>query len=276
MQNTSDPAAYQNVKQERAGAIASDSLAAESTRSGGGFSTNLGSEPLSVKGSSSNFANTETSGATRLPPAANAAERDDKGTAEESPHTTSGPGGQKYPEGAGGQGEFPGAHNADGYSGGSTRAKQELASKIEQHTHQHQNPAPTIDDQEGEIAKDAPSRSYDTNMGNRSDNAREKASEGNSEDNVPADAAPSYVRNAASDQVGSIKPKGKNITEGGFDDDADKNVSFTSDIGSENDPGRAAESVFQKQAQKVAGGGPTQTKITNDGQYAVLDEEQGL
>lgn len=114
-------------------------------------------------------------------------------------------------------------------------------------------------------------------MGSTSGKASEKASEGNSEDSVPADVAPSYVTNVASDQVRNTKPKGKNITEGGFDDDAGKNASFTSDIGDENDPGRAAESAFQKRTQKVAGGGgPTQTEITNDGQYAVLDEEQRL
>ena len=32
----------------------------------------------------------------------------------------------KYAEGVGGQGQFPGQHNADGYTGGPTRAKQEL------------------------------------------------------------------------------------------------------------------------------------------------------
>lgn len=40
-----------------------------------------------------------------------------------------------------------------------------------------------------------------------------------------------------------MKPKGKNLQEGGFSSDA-PNSSFNSDIGSRNDPGRAAEQSF--------------------------------
>ena len=47
-QNTSDPERYQNPIKEGAGAVASDSLAAESARSGGGFSSNRNSEPVST------------------------------------------------------------------------------------------------------------------------------------------------------------------------------------------------------------------------------------
>jgi hypothetical protein len=67
--------------QEGAGAVASDSLAAESTREGGGFSSNKNSEPLGVSGANSTFANTNTSGATTLSPAINSEARDiDSGT----------------------------------------------------------------------------------------------------------------------------------------------------------------------------------------------------
>jgi len=61
--------------QEGAGFVASDSLAAESHRSGGGFSLNRNSEPLGVSGSSSTFANTNVSGAKRLEPASDAEAR---------------------------------------------------------------------------------------------------------------------------------------------------------------------------------------------------------
>ncbi|ESZ90479.1 hypothetical protein SBOR_9139 [Sclerotinia borealis F-4128] len=64
-----------SIIKEGAGAVASDSLAAESTRSGGGFAENRDGEPLGVAGSNSTFANTNTSGATRLDPASDAEAR---------------------------------------------------------------------------------------------------------------------------------------------------------------------------------------------------------
>ncbi len=62
---------------EGAGPVASDSLAAESTRANGAFSENRNSEPQGVSGSNSTFANTDTSGATTLDPAADAEARGD-------------------------------------------------------------------------------------------------------------------------------------------------------------------------------------------------------
>jgi hypothetical protein len=55
--------------------VAADSLAAESTKSGGGFSENRDSEPLKVSGSNSTLANTDTSAADRLEPAPNSEAR---------------------------------------------------------------------------------------------------------------------------------------------------------------------------------------------------------
>jgi len=63
--------------EEGAGAIASDSLAAESTRDGGDFAENRGSEPLGVKGANSTFANENTSGAETLEPSDSKASRTD-------------------------------------------------------------------------------------------------------------------------------------------------------------------------------------------------------
>ncbi|RDW82180.1 hypothetical protein BP6252_03292 [Coleophoma cylindrospora] len=74
---TTDPASVNNPILESAGAVASDSLAAESDRAGGGFSENRNSEALGVQGSNSTFANTNTSGATKLDPARDAESRED-------------------------------------------------------------------------------------------------------------------------------------------------------------------------------------------------------
>ncbi|KAL9632295.1 MAG: hypothetical protein Q9164_005409 [Protoblastenia rupestris] len=110
MKNTSDPERYTNPTEEGAGAVASDSLAAESARSGGKFSENRDSEPLAVKGSNSTFDNTDTSGAITLPPASDARSRDEA--------TNESSSGEKYAEGAGGQGQFSGTHSEQGYVGG--------------------------------------------------------------------------------------------------------------------------------------------------------------
>lgn len=59
-----------------------------------------------------------------------------------------------------------------------------------------------------------------------------------------AGTAPGYATGVATN-LGSQKPKGTNITEGGFDPNA-PNASFNSDIGTRNDPGRATENTFQK------------------------------
>lgn len=68
MSQVTDPNA---VIQESAGPVASDSLAAESDA----FQSNRNSEPQSVSGSNSTFANTNTSGAVRLDPASDAEAR---------------------------------------------------------------------------------------------------------------------------------------------------------------------------------------------------------
>ncbi|CZS98581.1 uncharacterized protein RAG0_07255 [Rhynchosporium agropyri] len=69
-QKVTDPSAPQI--REGAGPIASDSLAADSTRSGGDFSQNRNSEPQGVAGANSTFANENTSGARKLDPAVDA------------------------------------------------------------------------------------------------------------------------------------------------------------------------------------------------------------
>lgn len=111
---TNDPEASRNPINEPSGPVANDSLAAESATHGGAFSQNRGAEPLGVSGS--NLNNTDTSGATKLPPASVGTQREDINRKE------------RYPEALGGQGDFPGPHaNHSSYVGGSTAMKEEFS-----------------------------------------------------------------------------------------------------------------------------------------------------
>ena len=256
--NTSDPEGYRNPKNEGPGAIASDSLAAESVNSGGEFSKNPNSEPLSVSGSSSTFNNTDTSGATTLGPTPDAAEREAKEAWQETSDGAKGPGGLKYPEGLGGQGTFDGQHNLDGYTGGPTSAKEDLSDNSGVY-------------QASGIRGGGPG----------ADDSREDYNPGGSggnPDSSDSNTAPSYVSSVQSQPAQTGKPKGKNITEGGFDDDPSNNASFNNEIGTENDPGRGAEQTMQLNAQSASGGtGPRQKLGESDNsQYDVLQEEQNL
>ncbi|KAL8699937.1 MAG: hypothetical protein Q9201_005726 [Fulgogasparrea decipioides] len=243
--HTTDPASYQNPTREGAGAVASDSLAAESVRSGGGFSENRDSAPLSVSGGSSTLNNTNTSGARILDPAPDAAEREAKEAWKEVPDEVRGTAGQKYPEGAG-NANFAGSHNADGtYSGGSSGARREVGG------------------------------SGYTLSGSR-DGAGGNENTGNTSSSS-AGTAPGYVSSVQSDPAKTGKPHGKNITEGGFESDDTKNASFNSDIGGKYDPGRAAEEQFQTKVSTSSGGkGAQQHGITGDGQYDALETDQQL
>jgi len=197
------------ILQESAGAVASDSLAADSTRAGGGFSENRGSEPQGVSGSNSTFANTNTSGAHRLNPASDAESRmaqDD--WAEEK---KLGAASTSYPNATGGQSTALAVEDTTGSSetGGSTSS---------------------------------------------------------------AGTAPSYVGSQFVDAAG---PKGKNLTEGGFESNNRNNASFNSEIGSKNDPGRLAEASFQRANADAAGdaGMPRQKGTSGDSSFDGLDRE---
>ena len=246
IQNTSDPERYTNPTSEGAGAVASDSLAAESAQSGGKFGENRDSN---LKGNNHTMNNTDTSSAKTLAPASNAAEREETEALDQTSGNAKGSHGKKYPEGAEGQSDIPG-HSLDG------------------------NPASGLRGVTG------PSSSMGTSgQVGGSDNkpaATENASKG--EGGADVDAAPGYVASVQSEANKTGMPKGKNITEGGFDDDPSNNASFTSDIGTENDPGRKAEGDMQKKAQSASGGtGPKQAPGQSDGsQYDVLDTDQSV
>ncbi|KAF2710000.1 hypothetical protein K504DRAFT_466445 [Pleomassaria siparia CBS 279.74] len=75
---------------------------------------------------------------------------------------------------------------------------------------------------------------------------------------------------------GDLKPKGKNITEGGFDSDG-PNASFNNaEIGSKKDPGRVAEAKFGlENARSGADAGRAKdTGLTGDSQFDALERSE--
>jgi len=111
---------------EGAGSVASDSLAADSDRAGGGFSSNRNGEPLGVSGKSSNFANEDVSGARRLDPASDAEARmaQDDWAEEKKLGAARTP----YPDATGGQSKGLAVQNTEGsYSTGGNSSSAETA-----------------------------------------------------------------------------------------------------------------------------------------------------
>jgi hypothetical protein len=78
---------------------------------------------------------------------------------------------------------------------------------------------------------------------------------------------------AAGQHQHKAKPKGFNLQEGGFESDDQKNASFTSEIGSKDDPGRAAETTFETRNAAAGLSSPTQKKISDDTPYRNLASE---
>ncbi|KAK2855682.1 hypothetical protein FQN49_004953 [Arthroderma sp. PD_2] len=223
------------MKDEAAGPIASDSLAAESVRAGGKFGDNKGGQPSGVKGSHSTLANTDTSSASKLQAAPDAEARlAEAEWGEGRPQTRS----QTKSQGRGQT-----TTHGDGHQ-------------------QDQNNQSTAGSASG--------------PGSGGSGAGQGASSGST---VPT--APHYVDPVLGGMQGS-KPKGKNLTEGGFDDDPSKNASFNADIGSKDDPSlRAEREIGTMNAQHVArgtvGGVPESSsggEKKNSASYDVLGSEQ--
>lgn len=148
---------------------------------------------------------------------------------------------EKYPEALGGQGDFPGKHLPEtGYTGGPTAAKQQM------NLHAGEYPA---SQKMGQAPASGSSQYY-------------------------GGQAPGYVADIT-DGYQHQKPKGNNLTEGGFSSDA-PNASFTSEIGSTQDPGRAAENKFQRVTQESGpdAGYTRQKGVNTDHPYSVLDEQR--
>jgi hypothetical protein len=174
---------------EGPGEILSDSLAAESLKSGGSFAD--GNAAASSQPAKSTTTNTkDTSNATVLEAAPNAAARGSEG-AESASH-------------AGGKttGTGPTASSAGG-------GISSLGSSI------------------GGVSVSGGSDGSDSSSGSRGTSSR-----------------------SGTASTGASKPKGTNITEGGFDSDA-PNASFNNDVGGENDPGRVAEQQMANATAKA-------------------------
>jgi len=277
--------------QEPTGPVASDSLAAESTQAGGGFSENENPEILGVKGSQSTLNTTDTSGASVLHPASSGADReqqdalglgsDEKGAA-----------GVKYPEGAG-QANFDGSTNLDGYTGGPSSAKASSGYNSTSATGGNSGAFGG-----GTSSGDVPDASQISSSGGSAGNASggdsgfdgDERSQTTAQDQISsstgAGGGPSagagvrpYVDEAPTAQSGilpegSQKPKGKNLTEG----DIPETKTFTGNVGGQYDPGRLAERDFQNSnANADAGAGPQETgeiEQTDKGGFEVLESER--
>jgi hypothetical protein len=149
---------------------------------------------------------------------------------------------EKYPEALGGQGKFPGTH-VNGYAGGSTAAKQQMGMHSGEYAASQHLPG-------------------------------QAAASGSSQYNNGQ--APSYI-NDVTDGYQGQKPKGGKPHEGDFDSADTENASFTSEIGSEMDPGRAAEIKFQSRVAEsgASAPGPRQQKgVDNQNLYQTLESDQ--
>lgn len=247
---------------ERSGAVAKDSLAAESALTGGSFQSNRDSEPLAVEGNKSTLTNTDTSGASTLAPADNKIQRDDvwNETGRD----------EKYPEGAGGQGNFPGSHAGGSYAGGPTAAKREMDSSSGGGSGEAFSSGGAEGGNADQITSSGqtnPSANTTSGQNLASGDTGVGGSSSGSERN-----APGYVSDVTQ-PFNAAKPKGKNITEGGFEGEADQSQT---DIGSENDPGRAAELGAQAKNSAVPGSGPRQGAQSGDTTYSMLQDDQTL
>lgn len=97
---------------------------------------------------------------------------------------------------------------------------------------------------------------------------------GSSRSGGSSNATPSYVDAGERGLGGQMKPKGRDIQEGGFNEDA-PNASFNNEIGTKNDPARLAEQkVDERNAQSAADVGyERDDKVSGGGQYDVLKDE---
>jgi len=234
-----------NLQQEPTGAIASDSLAAESLQSGGAFAENDNATPLAVKGASSTLNNTDTSGATTLPPAADATDRE-AASRQADPDDIKGPGGLKYAEGVGGQGDFSGAHSDQGYTGGPSA------------------------DRAAQNGSSSGGGEYSTGQTDSTSATSATTSGQDYRANAAAETAPNAFGDFRTE--GQLKPKGANLTEG----DIPQTKTFTGDVGGPHDPGRLAEQKFQNANADTAGAGGERQYETEQGtgQYDVLSSER--
>jgi len=259
--------------QEATGAVASDSLAAESMKQGGGFSGNDNAHVMGVKGANSTLNTTDTSGATALhaaPDGATREKQDAMGQGADEKGVT----GLKYP-GAEGQQSFDGATSSEGYAGGPSGSSSgpntttggvsggvtgdsfadggagvsgssgPKASEISSGSAAlNQGSSST-----GTTSSSSGGSSNNTSSGNTSSGniSSGNASSGNTSGGSTSDAgtAPNYAAtvSGAIHSSGQNQPKGANLTEGG---DVPQTGTFVGDVGGQHDPGRVAEAKMLK------------------------------
>ncbi|KAK3109827.1 hypothetical protein LTR53_016507 [Teratosphaeriaceae sp. CCFEE 6253] len=156
-------------------------------------------------------------------------------------------------------------------SGGSFGANSEARGPMSQPSAStNTNTTDTSSATELPAAVDRTTRGDDSGVGSTGDTSSASGGSGGSGSSSYASAAGGGA--TTDDIVSQIqKPKGSNVTEGGFDDDA-PNVSFSTDIGGKDDPGRAALGGMEARNARAAGGeGPRQYGQAGDGgQFAAL------
>ncbi len=267
---------------EAPGPIASDSLAAESLRSGGDFGANEQTEPapMSVKGASSTLANTDTSGAVPLHPAADASQREVQDAQGLGPDEK-GHSGVKYPEGAG-QSGAPGVTTSEGYSGASSGDKPSEGYNTGMAAGASDFGASTLS------SKGSASATGGEGSASATGGLPSTASSGSAAVPTPGSTgvrphvpeAPTYAGTVAGTVAseGQYKPKGVNLTEG----DIPQTKTFLGDVGGQHDPGRLAERQFEKINADVPGGGvgsgrdyqTEQGQADDKGGFEVLESER--
>lgn len=233
MSHTANPRAPKptTATSEPTGPITSDSLAAESIQSGGGFASNTHATPQSVKGSNSTFNTTSTSGATVLPPARDAASRAEA-EEEQLEEGERGSAGEKLYSNSKAQPEFDGATTAEGYVGGPSKAGH--------------------------------STSTSTSTSGSGSKASGQTDTANTSSAGKAETAPTYTGTVAGTitQPGQFKPKGRDLHEG----DVPVTKTFVGNVGGDKDPGRLAERDFEAVSARNAA-----SASAGSGSYAARD-----
>lgn len=142
-----------------------------------------------------------------------------------------GPGGVKYAEGLGGQPNVSGSTTSQGYSGGPTKKKDHDGGEDSVSKSDHKSSA---SGSENQSKNDSTSPASETKKQSKDDNK----SEGNTASS--AGVAPTYINDVYLGELG--KPKGKNLIE---DENLEGDRKTDFEIGSKDDPGRAAVEGFE-------------------------------
>ena len=272
-----------NVASEPTGPIASDSLAAESLKSGGDFADG-DAVPLGVSGSNSTLNNTDTSGAVPLPAASSGAERtkqeaqglgdDERGTA----------GGVRYPDADSAPAD--GTTTSGGhYYGAASSSKTTESASAGQATGASDFGASTLSSSADD---DTTTTTADTTSDTVTSSASTEGPTAGTGIRPHVPTAPNYTARVSGainsddpDNTSHVpQPKGDNLVEGG---DVPENFkTFTGNVsGGVNDPGREAVKSFEGINSSVAGSG-TGEGMGRDkegttevgGQYGVLESER--